>query len=125
MAKILVVEDDLASREYLRLVLEKGGHKPDCVENGQLATELFRKAEKYDLVITDLMMPEVDGFDVIVAIRKLSPLTKVVVVSAVQDKIPDSLRDQFQRRLKVDGALQKPFRPLQLLTLVDEVLSRH
>ncbi|CAK0776934.1 putative Regulator [uncultured Gammaproteobacteria bacterium] len=124
MANILVVEDDLASREYVRLVLEKGGHKPDCIENGQLAIDLIKRGEKYDLIITDLMMPGVDGFDVILAIRKMSPRTKVVIVSAVQDKIPGILRDQFQQRLKIDGTMQKPFRPAQLLTLVEEVLAR-
>jgi CheY-like chemotaxis protein len=82
--KIIVVEDDLAMREIVVHKLSSKGFKVKEAENGKLGLDLII-AEKPDLVLLDLMMPELDGFGVLTALRALPDKqlanTKVIVLS--------------------------------------------
>jgi DNA-binding NtrC family response regulator len=79
--KILVVDDEQLIRESLVFILNKENYDVDEAENGSLALEKIRK-ESYDLVITDIEMPELKGVELLKKIREVSPQTFVVIITA-------------------------------------------
>ncbi len=81
MAEVLIVEDDEKLRKGLKLLLEKKGYSVKTAEDGVKAINMVKKA-KFDLVITDLVMPGADGIEVLRSVKKYSPLTKVVIITA-------------------------------------------
>src|SRR5206468_6902925 len=85
--KILIAEDDRDSRELLRWMLEKLGYQVVAVENGKEAWEAFRRG-RFRLVISDVLMPEMDGFELCRRIRKhkQSKYTFVIIITALIGK---------------------------------------
>jgi len=81
MASILVVDDELSIREFLQIMLEREGYEVSCVANGKEAINLFRK-KKYNVVLADIRMPKVDGFEVLKRIKEISPETSVIMITA-------------------------------------------
>ena len=81
MAKILVVDDDQGMREFLEILLTREGYKVASASGGKEAIGLCKK-HKFDLAITDLKMPKVDGIDVLKAIKEISPETMVILITA-------------------------------------------
>lgn len=80
MKKILVVEDEKPIAKAMELKLNGSGFEAKVAFNGKEALELLKK-EKFDLVILDLIMPEMDGFETLVEIKKRGIKTKVIVSS--------------------------------------------
>ena len=78
---ILVAEDDPTVGESIRLLLRKRGYAIHLSSNGKEALQFFRQSP-VDLVITDLVMPKMDGIDLLAAVKGLTPETEVVVISA-------------------------------------------
>ena len=81
MEKILVVDDEPSLREVLSIMLKRTGYEVTSVADGEEAVELLHK-EIFDLVITDLRMPKVDGMEVLKAVKSASPETVVLVITA-------------------------------------------
>ncbi|MDY6990205.1 MAG: sigma-54 dependent transcriptional regulator [Thermodesulfobacteriota bacterium] len=81
MAEILVVDDDRGMREFLEIMLTQEGYRVRCASGGQEALSLCKKHE-FDLVITDLKMPKVDGIDFLKGVKNISPETMVVLITA-------------------------------------------
>ena len=81
MEKILVVDDEQGLREVLSIMLKRTGYAVTSVADGKEAVELLNK-EIFDLVITDLRMPKVDGMEVLKAAKSASPETVVLVITA-------------------------------------------
>ncbi|RZB35311.1 MAG: two-component system, NtrC family, response regulator PilR [Desulfobacteraceae bacterium Eth-SRB1] len=81
MAKILVVDDDQGMREFLEILLAREGYDVALASGGKEALSLCKK-HKFDLAITDLKMPRVDGIDVLKSIREISPETMVILITA-------------------------------------------
>ena len=80
MSLILLIDDDEPLRRALRIFLEKSGYDVAEADDGLDGLKMF-EALPADLVITDLMMPEMDGLEMILALRKLSPSVPIVAVS--------------------------------------------
>jgi len=80
MAKILVVDDDQGMREFLGIMLTREGYKVKTASGGKEALSLCGK-RKFDLVITDLKMPRIDGIDLLKAIKEISPETMVILIT--------------------------------------------
>lgn len=122
--RILVVDDNLTSREYLRKTISGWNWKVDCVESGILAIEqvhaLTVRGERYDVVIADWQMPGLDGLDTMRAIRKI-PGTSVPVVIMVNAFAHDRLM-QAQASAEVDAILIKPVTTSNLFDTLHEVL---
>lgn len=114
---VLVVEDDEGLREGLRDLLEMDGFEVLTAENGATALQLLDRAERPCLVLLDLMMPVMDGWTFMDAVRQrpgttVAPLP-VVVVSAVADQsVAQSLRTLYNCPL-----VRKPFDPEAILRL--------
>ena len=81
MAKILVVDDDQGMREFLEILLAREGYEVTSASGGKEALSLCKKHE-FDLAITDLKMPKIDGIDVLKKIKEISPETLVILITA-------------------------------------------
>lgn len=81
MASILVVDDEPSIREFLQIMLEREGYEVSCVANGREAIALFEKT-KYDVVLADIRMPKVNGFEVLAKIKDSAPDTSVIMITA-------------------------------------------
>jgi len=79
--KILVVDDEQSLREVLSIMLKRAGYAVTSAADGEEAVELLQK-EIFDLVITDLRMPKVDGMEVLKAVKSASPETVVLIITA-------------------------------------------
>ncbi|MDH4329393.1 MAG: sigma-54 dependent transcriptional regulator, partial [Nitrospira sp.] len=81
MEKILVVDDEQSLREVLSIMLKRTGYDVTSVADGEEAIELLNK-DIFDLVITDLRMPKIDGMEVLKAAKSASPETVVLIITA-------------------------------------------
>lgn len=81
MAKILVVDDDRGVREFLEIMLTREGYAVSCAESGREGLALFKK-KPFDLVLTDLKMPKMDGIDLLKEIKNISPDASVILITA-------------------------------------------
>jgi CheY-like chemotaxis protein len=78
--RVLLIDDEEMVRKVVRQMLERGGHDVTEAENGRIGLELL-KAGTFDLAITDIVMPEVKGLDMLMTVRQLYPRMKVIVMS--------------------------------------------
>src|SRR5262249_48013757 len=80
MAPVLVIDDEAGLRAFLRLALERSGHEVAEAEDGEVALRAWRAAP-YDLILCDLMMPNRDGMETILALRVERPGLPVIAMS--------------------------------------------
>ena len=118
MAKILIVDDEQNIRELISKYAIHSGHEVFSVENGKLAIEEVSK-NIYDLVIMDIMMPELDGFSAVKEIRKFSNLPIIMLSARTEeyDKI-------YGFDLGIDDYVTKPFSPKELMLRVNAIINR-
>ena len=121
MARILVVDDEPSMRDLVALVLELDKHDVVTARDGNTALEEIEKTE-FDLVITDLVMPDREGIETIINLRKSRPGLKVIAMSGGGF---GSAGDYLEIAASVGAArtLAKPFSNDQLLKTVREVLG--
>ena len=108
---IFVVEDDPTVGESLRLLLKKRGYSILLASNGKEALPLFRQ-RMVDLVITDLVMPKMDGIELLEAVKRLRPETEVIVISA-QGTIEKAVQAM---KLGAFDFIEKPINPRVIST---------
>lgn len=116
---ILIAEDDPTVGESLRLLLKKKGHEMLLASNGKEALQLFRH-ETVDLVITDVVMPKMDGIELLEAVKGLRPETEVIVISA-QGTIEKAV--QAMKSGAFDF-IEKPINPRVISLLVERALEK-
>lgn len=118
MIKILIVEDEAPISNLIRLSLTKEGYRCTCAFDGVEAADYLEK-NRYDLIILDVMLPEIDGFELMDYIRPLEiPVIFLTAKASVQDRV---------KGLKLGGEdyIVKPFEVIELLARVDVVLRRY
>lgn len=121
MARILLIDDEDAVRGLFAAILRQAGHTVDTAPDGKSGLALHRAAEP-DLIITDMMMPDMDGVELIKALRHSLPRPRVIALSGGSE-FSDSLYLPVARRLGVQRTLAKPVGVETLLRAVDEVLA--
>ncbi len=84
MANVLVCDDERSIRELLDIALRKEGHKVEIVNSGELAVKKIESA-RYDVIVTDIKMPGMNGIDVLKHAHRVSPQSAVVLITAVGD----------------------------------------
>ena len=120
MARILLIDDDDSLRTMLRLTLIHFGHTVIEARNGKEGLDAFPQA-KADLVITDIVMPEKEGNEVLIELRKKDPQVKIIAMSGGgRGKASDYLSVATQ--LGAARALAKPFSNEALMAAINEVL---
>jgi YesN/AraC family two-component response regulator len=121
MARILVVDDDEIVRSAIRQALEFYGHVVEDSADGDDAIECIRERGA-DLVITDIVMPNMAGIDTIMEIRALDEATRILAISGGGCFTSDGyLRSAVV--LGADQSLDKPFTVNQLVDAVDDLLG--
>ncbi len=122
MARILIIDDDDEICILVKKVLLLDGHEVDTAEDGSVGLRLAR-LHKYDLVITDIVMPEQDGLGVIMELKQKSPHIRIIAISGGGGtfNIPEITR--IVKMLKVDRAFSKPLDYIELQAAVKELLE--
>jgi two-component system OmpR family response regulator len=118
-ARVLVVDDDLRLYELLASYLEQNGLRPAHVDRGSRALELLSR-EAFDVVLLDVMMPEMDGLSVLRKLRERWPALPVIMLTARGDETDRVVGLE----LGADDYLPKPFSPRELLARLKAVLRR-
>jgi DNA-binding response OmpR family regulator len=119
MAEVLVIDDDAVSREVMTAALETAGHHVREAQNGADGIALARKYQPA-VVVTDLMMPEKEGVEVIMELRQRDPEIAILAVSGVAG---NDLYLHVARELGADAVLRKPFEFDALIEAVSELLN--
>ena len=118
MNNILIIEDEKSVSEILKAYLEKEGYGVYCTENGLDGIELFRK-EKINLVILDLMLPDIDGEEVCKILRRISDVYIFMLTAKV------TLSDRIEGlNICADEYLTKPLSPRELTARVNALFRR-
>ncbi|MCP5158971.1 MAG: response regulator [Gammaproteobacteria bacterium] len=122
MAKILVIEDDTQFCQMLAQMLIQAGHEVETALNGVLGLERFRQSIP-DLVITDIMMPEKDGIDVIVDIKRQNAEVRIIAISGGRRAITPQFNLDSAALIGAVQVLAKPFNREQLLAAIAAALE--
>jgi CheY-like chemotaxis protein len=118
LAKILVVDDDVAVQMTIRLLLERAGHSVVVAGDGRKGLAIFETGE-FDLLFLDIFMPGMDGLETMRLIHQQQPLIPIIVISGnpvTSGSGPDFLT--MATKLGAVRSLQKPFKPAALLAAV-------
>ncbi len=121
MANVLLIEDDFFLRAILKHALEEMGHHVVEAANASNAEALHRE-HSFNVVLTDLIMPECDGFELLTRFRRLFPQVRIVAMSAGGCMgAPEYLR--IARQLGADDTLKKPVSERDLEIVLNRVLA--
>lgn len=126
MKRILIVEDEPGLLRLLEYLLKENGYRTILAEDGESALEVFRRGEKVDLVLLDLLTPRLPGWDLLKKMESLFPKGEgphVIVLSAVSRH--ESRREMEEIRYPVDFYMEKPFSLDELLNSIQTVLSHN
>ena len=118
MKKILIVEDDVTTRQFLRGTLQGAGYSAAAAANGHVAIDRLKKND-FDLVLTDIWMPRVNGFELMTWLRRRGNGTRVIVLTS--DDTPETLLAAV--REQAYHYIRKPVDPRELLQLVENALN--
>ncbi len=121
MARILVIDDEDELRTMLRQMLEHAGHEVSEAVNGAVGIEIYER-DKPDLIITDIIMPEKEGVETIIALRRANPELPIIAISG-GGRLDATDFLSMAKKLGARHTLTKPFRRDQLLEAVGECLA--
>ena len=119
MNKILIVEDEIAISDLIKIGLESQGYKCETAYDGEIAANLIEE-KQYDLVLLDVMLPKIDGYELLEYIKQMQdiPVIFITAKGQIKDKI---------KGLKAgsDDYITKPFVMEELLARVEAILRRY
>lgn len=117
MIRILLAEDDMVMREYLTRALERSGYAVSPVDRGTAALPLL-EAEHFDLLLTDIVMPEMDGIELAQKCAEIAPDTRVMFITGFAAVTLKAGKTMPQARV-----LSKPFHLRDLVLEVDRMFE--
>lgn len=121
MARILIVDDDPDICFMLKLLLERQGHEASTVLSGYMAIECLA-SDSFDIVLTDIIMPEMDGIELIMKIRLNYPRINVIAISG-GGRINAEEYLKMAKLLKVRHTFQKPFKAAELVAAINDLMT--
>lgn len=121
MATLLVIDDDDALLEALRQILERADHRVTLARNGREGYQRFT-ADRFDLVITDILMPEQEGLETINQLRQAAPDLPILAISGGGAAMEAQFTLTLASRLGAVRTLVKPFTRQELLDAVEALL---
>ena len=123
MGRILIVEDDRLMRDSLVDVLGAAGHEVVTADNGVQACEIVADGTAFDVIITDIIMPEMDGIQAILEIQSMQPEARIIAISGGSARMEKAQGLETARRLGAVAVLEKPFAVTTLLAAVESALT--
>ena len=121
MPRILVIDDEKMVCDTLAMILQRGGHEAHCVERATLGMRVFRK-DPFDMVITDIFLPDMDGLEVVRQLHSEFPDTPIIAMSGGGQVLQEDFLPAA-RRMGAAQVLHKPFNATDLLGMVSEVFE--
>lgn len=118
MIKILIVEDEVPISNLISMSLEKAGYQCECVFDGMEAADKLEE-EYYDLVLLDIMLPKVDGYELM---EYIQPMGIPVIFLMAKSNVEDTVKGL---EMGAEDYLTKPFEIVELLARVEVVLRRY
>ena len=123
MTRILLIDDDALGRDMLRQMLERAGYDVVEAASGREGLQQYQ-ATAIDLIITDILMPDQDGLEIILELRRLVPEAKIIAItgggqSGLLDLLPVAAKLGAQRTLR------KPLQRLELLEAIRHLVPHH
>lgn len=127
MARILLIDDEDDLREFVAIALNYHGHEVTEAKSGRIITDPpsgATAASAYDLIITDIVMPDSEGLETIIAARKAHPTGKIIAISGGNRGSGGTGVDYLRqaRLLGADATLGKPFSTADLFRTVEQTL---
>jgi len=131
MSRILIIDDEPSVRRALRRILEKSGHEIEEASDGAAGVVACATSEP-DLIITDIIMPKMNGIDAVTAIRQAHPNVRILAISGGGNFEPQSYKPEAittsaylaaAERSGADAVMTKPFDRAQLMEKVDALLA--
>lgn len=120
MQKILLIEDDLDMQTLITDYLQNYGFKVESYDNPKDALEHFQQNKQaYSLLVLDLMLPQIDGFDVCKKIREISDIP--IIISSARSEMSDKI---LGFDFGADDYLSKPYEPRELVLRINSILRR-
>ena len=121
MKRVLVAEDETSIREFIVINLQRSGYEVSQADNGRAALEAYEAADgDFDVVLLDIMMPEMDGLEVCKRLRSMSQTVGIIMLTAKTQEI-----DRVTGLLVgADDYVSKPFSPSELMARVDAIYRR-
>jgi len=120
MRKILIIDDEPYILLMLKKMLERAGYEVDLASNGREGMTVFEK-DSADLVITDIIMPDKEGLELILEMKKQRPELKIIAMSGGGRISPESYLE-CARHFGAEKVFQKPFRQKEIVSAVKELL---
>ena len=119
MNKILIVEDEVAINDLIKIELESRGYKCEIANDGETASD-YIESKKYDLILLDIMLPKVDGYELLEYIKQISETPTIFITAKNQtvDKIKGL-------NLGADDYITKHFEIGELIARIEAVLRRY
>ena len=119
MSKILIIEDEIAISDLIKIELESRGYKCEVASNGEIGANYIEK-NKYDLILLDIMLPQIDGYEVLEYIKQVNktPTIFLTAKSQTDDKIKGLNKG-------ADDYITKPFDIRELVARIEAVLRRY
>ena len=122
MAQILLVEDDVRMGATLRKALERAGHSVLAAGDGRVALGIMQNA-KVDIVVADIVMPNIDGLELIKEIRRTDQTTKILAISGEDGWMPGGYL-RAAGAFGADYALKKPFATKVFIQAIASLLDK-
>ena len=123
MSTILIIDDDAQLNLMLKSALELKGYTVDTASNGKKAKALYQK-NTYDVIITDIIMPEGDGFEVVLDLRRMGMSDRTIAISGGGRTSAEDYLATAQH-FDVAAIFSKPLDLQQLRNKVDEIIKAH
>lgn len=117
---ILVVDDDVSVNKMLSSILADEGHNVHSAINGVEAVRFLKNNDSLQLVISDIIMPEMEGIETIREVKKLNPEIKIIAISG-GGKIGAENYLKLANTIGADISLKKPFSRLELLEAIEKI----
>ena len=118
--QILVMEDERSVANGLEMILSEEGYTVDLADTGRLAMAAFRQ-KRFDLLVADLRLPDIDGMEIIKQVKAEKPETEVIVITGYGT----TATAVTAMKLGVHDFLPKPFGDDQIKNAIDEALKKH
>lgn len=121
--EILVADDVEEIARLVALWLEEAGHAVTHAASGRDVVRLV-KTKPFDVVVTDIVMPDGDGWDAILAINRMRPATRILAISGGGNQMPADACLRVAKGVGADRILKKPFQRAQLIDAVEQMMAR-